>query len=110
MADRWGKYSDIVIEIQNEGIPVYRVQREFGDSKVKTPHRIIILPFSVITHTFDFGLFYQNPPNYTSKSAAPVHKQLNKYKNPASESDSSESDTELSPPHDICFCKKWITY
>ena len=36
LADRWDKHSYIVIEVPNEGEPVYRVQSESGDSTVNT--------------------------------------------------------------------------
>ena len=94
LADRWDKHSYIVIEVPNEGVPVYRVQRESGDSAVKTLHRNMLLPFSAIPSSLDLGLFYDSPHSKPSKPAAPVHSQSKPVQKPESESDSSESETE----------------
>ena len=94
LADRWDKHSYIVIEVPNEGVPVYRVQRETGDSTVKTLHRNMLLPFSAIPSSLDRGLFYDSPHSKPSKPAAPVHSQSKPVQEPEFESDSSESETE----------------
>ena len=94
LADRWDKHSYIVIEVPNEGVPVYRVQRESGDSTVKTLHRNMLLPFSAIPSSLDLGLFYDSPHSKPSKPAAPVHSQSKPAQEPEFESDSSDSETE----------------
>ena len=94
LADRWDKHSYIVIEVPNEGVPVYRVQRESGDSAVKTLHRNMLLPFSAIPSSLDLGLFYDSPHSKPGKPAAPVHSQSKPVQEPEFESDSSESETE----------------
>ena len=101
MADRWDKHSYIVIEVSNEGVPVYRFQRESGDSTVKTLHRNMLLPFSAIPSSLDLGLFYDSPNSKTHKPAAPVHNQSKLVQEP--ESDSSEQETEKYFTQDICF-------
>ena len=78
----------------NEGVPVYRVQHESGDSTVKTLHRNMLLPFSAIPSSLDLGLFYDSPHSKPSKPAAPVHSQSKPVQEPEFESDSSESETE----------------
>ena len=77
LADRWDKHQYIVIVVPYEGVPVYRVQCESGNSMVKTLHRYMLLPFSAIPSSLDLGIFYDSPHSKTSKSAAPVHKQSN---------------------------------
>ena len=94
LADRWDKHSYIVIEVPNEGVPVYKVQRESGDSAVKTLHRNMLLPFSAIPSSLDLGLFYDSPHSKPSKPAAPVHSQSKPVQEPEFESDSSDSETE----------------
>ena len=94
LADRWDKHSYIVIEVPNEGVPVYRVQRESGDLAVKTLHRNMLLPFSAIPSSLDLGLFYDSPHSKPGKPAAPVHSQSKPVQEPEFESDSSESETE----------------
>ena len=80
-----------MIEVPNEGVPVYRVQLELGDSTVKTLHRNMLLPFSVIPSCLDLGLFCDSLHSETSK---PLHKQSKPVQEPESESDSSDSETE----------------
>ena len=48
LADKWDKHTYIVIDMPDKTIPVYKVQRESGDSSVKSLHRNMLLPFSVI--------------------------------------------------------------
>ena len=48
LADKWDKHTYIVIDMPDRTIPVYKVQKESGDSSVKTLHRNMLLPFSVI--------------------------------------------------------------
>ena len=73
---RWDKHFYIVIEIPKKGKPVYRVQRESGDSTVKTQQRELLLPFSAIPSSLDL-VFMIPPPHLseTRKPTAPVHKQ-----------------------------------
>ena len=73
---------------------MYRVQRESGDSAVKTLHRNMLLPFSAIPSSLDLGLFYDSPHIKSSKPAAPVHNQSKPVQKPESESESPESETE----------------
>ena len=54
----------------------------------------MLLPFSAIPSSFDLGLFYDSPHSATSKHAALVHKQSKPVREPESESDYSESETE----------------
>ena len=77
----------------NEGVPVYRVQCESGDSAVKTLHRNKLLPFSAIPSSLDLGP-HDSPHNKPSKPAVPVLNQSKPVQEPESESDSSESETE----------------
>ena len=86
------KHSYIVIEVPNEGVPVYRVQRESGDSTVKTLHRNMLLPFSAIPSSLDLGLFYDSPHSQPSKPTAHVHNPSKPVQETESESDSSESE------------------
>ena len=81
LADRWDKHSYIVIEVPNEGVPVYRVQRESGDSMVKTLHRNILLPFSAIPSSLDLGLFYDSPYIKSSKPSSLYITNQNLFRN-----------------------------
>ena len=48
LADKWDKYTYIVIDMPDKNIPVYKVQKESGDASVKILHRNMMLPFSAI--------------------------------------------------------------
>ena len=58
LADKWNKHSYIVIEVLNEVVPVNFVQRKSGDLMVKTLHRNMLLPFTVIRSSLDLDLFH----------------------------------------------------
>ena len=77
LADKWNKHPYIVIEVLNEGVPVYKVQRESGDLMVKTIHRNMLLPFSAISSSLDLGLFYDSLHSKTSKPTALVQNSQN---------------------------------
>ena len=48
IADRWEKNPYVVIQILNQDVPVYRVQKESNDQIIKTLHRNMLLPFNAI--------------------------------------------------------------
>ena len=48
IANRWDKTPYVVIQIPNQDVPVYRIQKESGDQIIKTLHRNMLLPFSAI--------------------------------------------------------------
>ena len=53
LADRWDRDSYVVIGTPDINIPVYHVQKEFGDGSVK--HRNMLLPFSAIPSISEIG-------------------------------------------------------
>ena len=101
LADRWDKHSYIVIEVQNEGVPVYRVQRELGDSTMETLYRNMLLSFSAISSSLDLGLFYDSAHSKTSKPAAPIQKQSKPAQEP--KSDSLNQKLKNYYTQNICF-------
>ena len=91
LADKWDRHTYIVIGRPDESVPVYRVQRESGDSSVKTLHRNMLLPFSAIPSYSDLGEPSVSVPKQSTSSrpASEPNKQNSELN---SESDSSESD------------------
>ena len=93
LADRWDKHSYIVIEVPNEYVPVYRVQRESGDSTVKTLQRNMFLPFSAIPSNLDIGQFYDSPIVKLA-NLQPLYKNIQNLCKNMNLSLTSESETE----------------
>ena len=93
LADKWDKHTYIVIDMPDKSIPVYRVQRESGDSSVKTLHRNMLLPFSAIPGISEVSIppkpIPQKSPR-TKQSALKVPKCI-----PNSDSDSDSDQSEL---------------
>ena len=52
-ADKWKRTPYMVVSIPNDNIPVYRDQKESDASCIKTLHRNMLLPFSVIPSVSD---------------------------------------------------------
>ena len=48
LADRWSEETYVVVDQPSPGIPVYRVKTEGGRSHMKTLHRNLLLPISVL--------------------------------------------------------------
>lgn len=84
LADKWDKHTYVVIDMPDKSIPVYKVQKEFGDSAVKTLHRNMLLPFSVIP-----GISEITTPIEPQEC---MHKQRRKSK-PQSPRSNTESDS-----------------
>ena len=55
LADRWDRDSYVVIGMPDINIPVCHVQKEFGDGSVKTLHRNMLLPFTIIPSISEIG-------------------------------------------------------
>ena len=55
LADRWDRDSYVVIGKPDNNIPVYDIQKEFGNGSVKTLHRNMLLPFSAIPSIPELG-------------------------------------------------------
>ena len=92
MADKWDRHTYIVIGRPDESIPVYRVQRESGDSSVKTLHRNMLLPFSAIPCISDLDMPSPSVPMKSARSRQVKEPRVVSHES-HSESDSSESDT-----------------
>ena len=48
LADRWEREPYTVVGMPNKTIPVYKVRKEGSDSRIRTLHRNMLLPFSAI--------------------------------------------------------------
>ena len=57
LADKWDKHIYVVLGMPDKSVPVYRVQRKFGDSTVKTLHRNILLLFLAYQRSVHLMLF-----------------------------------------------------
>ena len=92
LADKWDRHSYIIIGRPDESIPVYRVQRESGDSSVKTLHRNMLLPFSAIPSISDLDMPSPSVPMKSARSRQVKEPRVVSHES-HSESDSSESYT-----------------
>lgn len=86
LADKWEKSPYIVVSKPINNIPVYKVQKESDDSCIKTLHRNMLLPFSVIPGKSEV----LEPPKITPKRPLRNNIQLN------NDSDTEESDSDQS--------------
>ena len=102
LADKWDKDPYVVIDIPDRKVPVSKVQRESGNATVKTLHRNILLPFSVIPNISEIRptpSVTQPPKQKKNINSAP------KPLLPVSESDSNSDSDESTyvpryiPPH-----------
>lgn len=97
LADKWDKDQYIVIGVPDKNIPVYNVQKEFGDPTVKTLHRNMLLPFSAIPGIPEVSINPSENENLKPKTRKDITKR-----NSVSESDSnSESDDTIYVPRYI---------
>ena len=68
LAEKWDRHTHIVIGRPDESIPLYRVQRESGDSSVKTLYRNMLLPFSAIPSISDLDMPSPSVPMISARS------------------------------------------
>ncbi|MCW4250032.1 MAG: RNase H-like domain-containing protein [Candidatus Thiodiazotropha endolucinida] len=100
LADKWDKHPYVVTGIPDKNVPVYTVQRESGDSTVKTLHRNMLLPFSVIPGISETNIepdqnVSPEPRKITRKQkAVPISDS-----DPDSDSDQSDYIPRYIPPH-----------
>ena len=51
LADKWDRDPYVVLDKPNKNIPVLKIQKESGNGPVRTLHRNMLLPFSLIPAT-----------------------------------------------------------
>ena len=94
LADKWDKNTYIVIDMPDKTIPVYKVQRESGESSAKTLHRNMFLPFSVIPGKSEVSIPSKNPePKRSHNTRQIVPQDPVCGSETESDSDSSQSET-----------------
>ena len=102
LADRRDRDSYVVIGMPDINIPVYHVQKEFGDGSVKTLHRNMLLPFSAIPSISEIGTNTSGSKSKKEKSEMPSKT----IPIPASPSESDfDSDSSESP---VLFVPRYV--
>ena len=103
LADRWDKDSYIVLDKPDSNIPVYKVQKEFGEGSVKTLHRNMLLPFSAIPKISDVGSSQRQKSENESNDRTKITPVPVSVSESESDSDSSEPSAvfvpRYVPPH-----------
>lgn len=92
LADRWERIPYVVIAVPNADVPVYKVKKETGDNVIKTLHRNMLLPFSVIPSTPEI----YGQPSETVDDKIPRNRSSKRTtQSVAEDSDSEHSDSSV---------------
>ena len=98
LADKWDKDPYVVLDKPNSNIPVFKVQKQSGNGPVRTLHRNMLLPFSLIPATSEVSeSLLSNREGLPPKSRSQT-KRKSVRSNSSSNSSESESESEYIIP------------
>ena len=98
----WERKPHTVVGMPNTTIPVYKVRKEGSDSRIRTLHRNMLLPFSAIPSVTDILEFSKK----VKRSVVSEKRDKPSASSQFDESDSDQSDSVVTVPKYIIPPKK----